>query len=133
MKSVLAWCLSPDESNSLAALQAGNAIEDQPAGTLAQAAFWSYGDLAIDGTADCVVKTPPGLAASGIGIVIMQAIFADIGSLSPKERGSAYLQLGLEIAQGKNNWSAPDSGKVDSTQARSGSDDEKIEYEKWNG
>lgn len=103
MDAVYAWIVSPDAVNSQNALLAGDAIPQEPAGMLAYSAYWSYGDLTP--VSDTVVKTPIGLASRGINSSITLMLSYQGGKLKPEERMEQYINIGLEIAYGKNNWS----------------------------
>lgn len=102
MQAVYRWIAAPDEGNSQAALDIGNECPDQPAGLLAMAAFWSYGNLTPEGKQ--VVQTPPGLAANGINSSLLQAALHQGGTRKYKERCKLYLELGLQVIRGENMW-----------------------------
>lgn len=103
MDAVYAWIVSPDAVNSQNALLAGDAIPQEPAGMLAYSAYWSYGDLTP--ASDNVIKTPIGLASRGINSSITLMSSYKGGKLKPEERMEQYVNIGMEIAYGKNNWS----------------------------
>lgn len=102
MQAIYRWVAAPDEKNSQAALDIGNECPDQPAGLMAMAAFWSYGNMTPDGNQ--VVPTPAGLAANGINSALLQAALHQGGTRKYKERCLHYLELGLQVIRGENFW-----------------------------
>ncbi len=102
MNAVYRWIVAPDEGNSQAALDIGNECPDQPAGLLAMAAFWSFGNLMPEGKQ--VVQTPAGLAANGINSALLQAALQQGGTRKYKERCKLYLELGLQVIRCENVW-----------------------------
>jgi len=102
MQAIYRWVSAPDEANTQAAFNIGNDCPDTPAGMMAMAAFWSFGDLAPEGKQ--IVPTPPGLAANGICSSLLQAALAKGGTRKYKERCQLYLDLGLKVAWGEDNW-----------------------------
>lgn len=110
MQAVYRWVVAPDEGNSQAALDIGNECPDQPAGLLAMAAFWSYGNLTPEGKQ--VIQTPAGLAANGINSALLQAALHQGGTRKYKERCEHYLELGLQVIRGENMWDEALAEKV---------------------
>ena len=110
MQAVYRWVAAPDEGNSQAALDIGNECPDQPAGLLAMAAFWSYGNLTPEGKQ--VIQTPAGLAANGINSALLQAALHQGGTRKYKERCEHYLELGLQVIRGENMWDEALAEKV---------------------
>lgn len=102
MQAVYRWVVAPDEGNSRKALDAGNTCPDQPAGLMAMAAFWSFGNLTPEGKQ--VIATPPGLAANGICSALLQAALHKGGTRKYAERCQLYFELGLKVAWGEDNW-----------------------------
>jgi len=102
MQAVYRWVSAPDEANTQAAFNIGNECPDLPAGLLAMVAFWSFGDLAPEGK--MIVPTPPGLASNGLCSALLLAGLAKGGTRKYQERCKLYLDLGLKVAWGEDNW-----------------------------
>ena len=102
MQAVYRWVVSPDEVNTKLAFDIGNECTDQPAGLLALAASWSFGDMNPDGKV--TVPTPAGLAANGVSQVLLKAALAKGGTRKTPERFRLYAELGVEVSLGKHNW-----------------------------
>ena len=102
MQAVYRWVVSPDEVNTKLAFEIGNECTDQPAGLLALAASWSFGDMNPEGKT--TVPTPDGLAANGVSQVLLKAALAKGGTRKTPERFQLYAELGVEVSQGKHNW-----------------------------
>jgi hypothetical protein len=102
MDAIYRWVVSPDAENSQKCLDAGNAGNGTPAGLLASAAFWSFGNLMPGG--DQVIPTPPGLAANGIDKVLLMCALAQGGTRKIPERYELYFNMGLDVLSGKDNW-----------------------------
>ena len=102
MQATYRWVVSPDEVNTKLAFDIGNECTDQPAGLLALAASWSFGDMNPEGKT--TVPTPDGLAANGVSQVLLKAALAKGGTRKTPERFRLYAELGVEVSQGKHNW-----------------------------
>lgn len=102
MQAIYRWVIAPDEENSRKALDIGNSCPDQPAGLMALAAFWSFGNLTPEGKQ--VIATPPGLAANGICAALLQAALCKGGTRKYTERCKLYFELGLNVVWGGDNW-----------------------------
>lgn len=102
MTAIYRWVVAPDDGNSRKALDVGNACPDRPAGLMALAAFWSFGNMTPGG--ERVVPTPPGLAANGVCSALLQAALHKGGTRKYAERCKLYLELGLEVARGESTW-----------------------------
>ena len=109
MQSVYRWVVSPDEVNTKLAFDIGNECTDQPAGLLALAASWSFGDMNPEGKV--TVPTPAGLAANGVSQVLLKAALAKGGTRKTPERFQLYAELGVKVSQGKHNWAESVEGK----------------------
>ena len=110
MQAVYRWVVSPDEVNTKLAFDIGNECTDQPAGLLALAASWSFGDMNPEGKT--TVPTPPGLAANGVSQVLLKAALAKGGTRKTPERFQLYAGLGVEVSQGRHNWAESIEDKV---------------------
>ena len=102
------WVVDPSAENSVMADSIANQIEDEPEGMLARTAFWSYGNLAVAEKDGSNVPVPAGLAANGLRTALLMAMLTEGGLYSLPERAAQYLSLGIEIACGRNNWTAPE-------------------------
>ena len=122
------WVVDPSAENSVMADSIANQIEDEPEGMLARTAFWSYGNLSVAEKDGSNVPVPAGLAANGLRTALLMAMLTEGGLYSLPERAVQYLSLGIEIACGRNNWTAPEPEK----NAPSGTAETKEEvYRKW--
>lgn len=136
MNAIYRWVVAPDEKNSRIALDIGNICPDQPAGLMAMAAFWSFGNLTPEGTQ--VIQTPPGLAANGICAALLQAALHKGGTRKYLERCQLYLEIGLRVVWGEDNWGgAPEEKEAPHEQLKQENGmgpEEKLEqfYKKWN-
>ncbi|MCQ2379712.1 MAG: hypothetical protein MJ025_02150 [Victivallaceae bacterium] len=110
MQAVYRWIVAPDEINTQAAMEIGNKCPDLPQGLLAMVAFWSYGNMMPTG--DTVVQTPPGLAANGLGSVLLNAALAKGGTRKYAERYALYAQIGLDVLQGRDTWGESTGDKI---------------------
>ncbi|MDR2105579.1 MAG: hypothetical protein LBP51_07495 [Deferribacteraceae bacterium] len=110
LEAVYRWVVSPDDLNSKLAMDAGNACVNLPAGLLALAAFWSFGNLMPTG--EIVVPTPPGLAANGLAQFFLKCALEKGGTRKPKERFEHYFNLGVEVLSGRDNWESTLTGET---------------------
>jgi hypothetical protein len=100
--AVYRWIVAPDELNSKACLDMGNACPDTPAGLLSLSAFWAEGNLMPGG--ERVVPAPPGLSANGINQTLLMCALHKGGTRNVKERFEQYFNLGVNVLSGKENW-----------------------------
>jgi hypothetical protein len=96
------WVLEPSEENRRAARAAGKeAGAGTAAGSLALAAFYSEGSISYPDLPE--VAPPSDLTARTVAIAV--GLAARQGSPSEKDdRRRQFLQMGLEVALGKNPW-----------------------------
>lgn len=108
LAAVRAWILDPSREKGLAAMEAGQKCEglDQAAGMLAMACHFNGTDLNPPGTpADTPPVPPPPATAPAMvhaGLELARAI-PDSGR-TPEEWLTAFLDLGVEVAQGLRTW-----------------------------
>lgn len=130
LEVIYRWVLEPSAKNSIDADKVTEMIDDTAEGMLAQSAFWSYGNIALAENDGTNVPVPAGLAANGLRIAIMLMTIEDGGFQSSKKRAEQYLDLGMEIACGRHNWTS-DAEKQPKMEADT-EPAEKIEiYKKW--
>lgn len=101
LDNIYAWIVSPDEINAKNAFESSKGIEDKPIGLLSMSVFWAFGNLNLGG--DIYVKAPSELVGNGLNGALLQLSLED-GQKKPQERWKDFLNLGIQIAYGKNNW-----------------------------
>lgn len=102
MQAAEKWCVDPKEDHRRATLPLAEAAElKTAAGCAAIAAFWSGGSL---GPADGAVVAPGELlTAHGVASAVLMAASVDGPDKAP-DKYKKLLALGLEVADGKNQW-----------------------------
>jgi hypothetical protein len=98
---VVRWLQEPTEPNRrLAETAAEQAGTTSPAGTLAQAAFWSGGSMS---RADLPpVEPPPDTANRTVAAALLAAATADPAQAI--EAYTLFLSLAREVSTGKSRW-----------------------------
>jgi hypothetical protein len=104
LEAVVHWVIEPAEEHRRLAETAGQkAGADTPAGGLALAAFWSEGSMAPAGSPE--VAAPQSLTAQTLAAVLNLAVTRAEGDTRPDHQ-RLFLQLGREVAGGKNRWTS---------------------------
>ncbi len=102
LRAAVRWLQEPNEDTRRAAEKAGQAAGlGTPSGAVALAAFWSTGSMAPAGLPE--VAPPPYLPARTVTAALrLAAVLREPERQA--ERLRLFLQIGEEVARGKNRW-----------------------------
>lgn len=100
LQSALRWVVEPNERHRRAAEFAGSlAGLGTPAGCVAMAVFWSGGSISLPNLP--VVEAPKDAASTTIAQAVL---FSATGLPGENEHRRRFVQLGRDVAAGRNRW-----------------------------
>jgi Family of unknown function (DUF6931) len=104
LQAAVQWVVDPTEEHRRQAETAGQkAGASTPSGCLALACFWSEGSMAPAGQPE--VAPPPYLTGQIVAAALnLAATQAEVDSRTEHQR--LFIQLGREVASGKNRWTS---------------------------